>query len=239
MPNLYNYPAPTIRQPKPQPAQQASSGASGSFPSVLGTSPQALFAAHGFNDNTWRGGNPGSSYVKQRFIPGQANIVGQGIDQANALMPVRENMIQQALALLSSGNQTAIDRQRQTELESAREKARQISVLMADQGQGSGNIQGQEAGAISEANKNTNTFAAQINSPEARQQMIQAIMALVQAGIQIPGLEEFMAMSGLAENTLHRPQTSQGGLMSAIAPYVGQAAGSWAGGQIFGGGQPA
>lgn len=198
----------------------------GAFPNggVLNTDPQALYAAHGFTKGKpWTGKNPATNYLKERFIPGMGNVVGQGIDQANALMPMRENVMQQALALLSSGNQTSIDRQRRSENETAMEKARQLAVMMGDQGAGSGNVQGAQAGAFSDAAQNTNNYAAQLNSPEYRQQLMQQIMQMIQQGIQIPGLEQFLGMSGDVQGR-HQPQQG-GGLMGAMAPFLGQALG--------------
>lgn len=131
------------------------------------------------------------------FLKQGSGTLGSQLDYAGSLEPARQAGINQFLAFLNPGNTEAnIARQGRINNSLAADNALGQNAMMRAQGLGSGAIGGATQGAYNQAATATNQYANLMNSPEGKQQQMQAFLQAIGQGQSMPMLAPMLQSQG-------------------------------------------
>ena len=173
------------------------------------------------------GDAPTASILNQRIAPGLGHRVLSQIGFGNSLEPQRQNLIRNALRMMSPGNMMAnADRMRARGVNAAISQAPQTDFAMRQLGLGTGARGGAVQAGINQANTQANDHLAYLFSPEGQQAAMQMMLGMIGQG-QGSDLGSFLDVNSASQNReLMRHQTgTAGGQGGMLGGMLGQLAG--------------
>lgn len=206
-------------------------------PSNAYGSPTGLIGSSGFNN--WQktytnsvdsGNNPSGSITRDSATYLQP-LLAQQLQYEGNLEPQRERAINdQIQALNPAGIQANINQFGNGAQEAAGNSARNLSLINGSQGIGSGVTSGQAANLFQNANNQTNQYANQVNSPQARAQQLSQMLQAVMGGMTPNSLAQELSLAGPNANTAafnNQVDQQKGALTNSI---IGSLTGALSGG---------
>lgn len=187
------------------------------------------------NNNLDPNGDNENIAMTKRLSAGMYPGLASGVGFYNEMMPVRNQGIKSALRVLDprADTQAKIDVERNRNDAVAKQQIAQMSANLAEQGYGSGAIASATRGMQDQSAEATMDYQDQLNDPEYQSAMWQQYMSMVDQGLEIPGMEEFLAMTGAGTDWTKFRKASQqqgGGILGGMGGLLGGAASAYFGG---------
>ena len=187
-----------------------------------------MFTQYGFDPK----GDNENIAVAKRLGVGMFPGLASGVGMYNEMAALRPDAYRAGLRALDprADTQAKIDAERARNDALARAEMSQVATDMAEQGYGSGAIAGMQRGMMQQSSERTLDYQDMLADPEYQAQMWGLYQSMIESGMSIPGMEEFLGLTSAATNwTIPRKQMQQqgGGVLSGITNALGGAASAY------------
>jgi hypothetical protein len=160
---------------------------------LLSGNKKSLYNAYGIKD-----GVNLQRELSKRISVGMWPRLAQEVSFGNSLEPLRQNAVSQMLTALNPANvQASIDAYGRKANSQAVESGRLANLMMRGNNSSSGAVEGAQLNALNNAQSSTNSYLANLLSPEGIQKSIGAYLSALTNGQQSSGVNQFLSlMSG-------------------------------------------